>query len=244
MNVAIFGGTFDPIHRGHLALAQAARERFHLGRIYFVPADIPPHKQKHPLSSYYDRYAMVSLATAGEKAFAPSLIEAPGTAGSGRPNYSLETVRKFRAGLKRSDRLFFLIGMDAFLDIGKWYRAEELLQEVEFIVGSRPGFSLAKVESALPEALRLKVPAGAADRGGSGGGKLAFGRVAIYLLPEVAVKVSATQVRAAAALGAPLKRMVPEEVAGYIQKTGLYQAGDKPSGGKKASGKRARVRRK
>jgi nicotinate-nucleotide adenylyltransferase len=242
MNVAIFGGTFDPIHRGHLALAQAARERFHLGRIYFVPADIPPHKQKHPLSSYYDRYAMVSLATAGEKAFAPSLIEAPGTAGSGRPNYSLETVRKFRAGLKAGDRLFFLIGMDAFLDIGKWYRAEDLLQEVEFIVGSRPGFSLAKVESALPEALRSRVPAGAA-RDKSGGGKLAFGRVAIYLLPEVAVKVSATQVRAAAALGAPLKRMVPEEVAGYIQKTGLYQTGDKP-GGKQATGKRAGVRRK
>ena len=77
MNVGLFGGSFDPIHHGHLALARAAKERYQLSRIYFVPANIPPHKQKQPLSSYFHRYAMVVLATMGRKAFVPSLLEAP-----------------------------------------------------------------------------------------------------------------------------------------------------------------------
>ena len=78
MNIGFLGGTFDPIHHGHLALARAAKERFELGRIHFVPANIPPHKQKQPLAPYFHRYAMVVLATMGEKAFVPSLLEAPG----------------------------------------------------------------------------------------------------------------------------------------------------------------------
>ena len=90
MNIGLFGGTFDPIHHGHLALARAAKERFDLGRIYFVPANIPPHKQRQALASYFHRYAMVALATMGEKAFVPSLLEAPGAvavaaAGKSRP---------------------------------------------------------------------------------------------------------------------------------------------------------------
>ena len=77
MNIGLFGGTFDPIHRGHIALAQAAREKFNLGRVLFVPANIPPHKQKQPLTAFAHRYAMIVLATMGEKAFVPSLLEAP-----------------------------------------------------------------------------------------------------------------------------------------------------------------------
>ena len=76
----LFGGTFDPIHHGHLALARAAKERFELGRIHFVPANVPPHKQNRPVTPYFHRYAMVVLATMGEKAFVPSLLEAPGVA--------------------------------------------------------------------------------------------------------------------------------------------------------------------
>src|SRR5229473_5570560 len=78
MNIGLFGGSFDPIHHGHVALARAAKERYELGRIYFVPANVPPHKQKQPLAPYFHRYAMVVLATMGEKAFVPSVLEAPG----------------------------------------------------------------------------------------------------------------------------------------------------------------------
>ncbi len=77
MNIGLFGGTFDPVHRGHIALAQAALEKFKLNRIHFVPANIPPHKQKQPLTPFIHRFAMLVLATAVEKAFVPSLLEAP-----------------------------------------------------------------------------------------------------------------------------------------------------------------------
>src|SRR5512144_474731 len=78
MNIGLLGGTFDPIHHGHLALARAAKERFDLGRIHFVPANVPPHKQSRTITPYFHRYAMVVLATMGEKAFVPSGLEAPG----------------------------------------------------------------------------------------------------------------------------------------------------------------------
>ena len=84
MNIGLLGGTFDPIHHGHLALARAAKERFELGRIHFVPANVPPHKQSRPVTPYFHRYAMVVLATMGEKAFVPSLLEAPGVVAAPR----------------------------------------------------------------------------------------------------------------------------------------------------------------
>jgi len=111
MNIGLFGGSFDPIHHGHLALARAAKERYELGRIYFVPASVPPHKQKQPLSPYFHRYAMVVLATMGEKAFVPSLLEAPGAATGNGPggrnqpaaNYSIDTVQRLKQSLKKID---------------------------------------------------------------------------------------------------------------------------------------------
>ena len=225
MNVAIFGGTFDPIHRGHLAVAHAARERFDLKRIYFVPADIPPHKQKLVISPYHHRYAMAALATAGEKEFIPSLMEAPGEEALRPPSFSIETVRRFRSFLPRSDRLFFLIGIDAFQDIAKWREPEALLREAEFIVAARPGFSLADVANALPESLRpakdvtqpvAKQPASC---------DLVLGGVTLHLLADTHENVSATQVRAAAAAGRAVSRWLPDSVAEYIRKTHLYKAG-------------------
>src|SRR5436305_15276123 len=79
MNIGLFGGTFDPIHHGHIALARAAKERLELGRIYFVPASLPPHKKREPLAPFSHRYAMVAMATIGVTSFVPSLLEAPGT---------------------------------------------------------------------------------------------------------------------------------------------------------------------
>src|SRR3954454_8057800 len=144
MNVGLLGGTFDPIHRGHLAVARAAQQRFDLGRILFVPAGAPPHKQKQPLTPYAHRYAMVALATGGEKGFIPSDIESFEQL-DGKPSYSIDTVRRLKSQLKRSDHLYFIIGIDAFKDIATWRQPEALLKETDFIVVSRPGYSLADI---------------------------------------------------------------------------------------------------
>jgi nicotinate-nucleotide adenylyltransferase len=229
MNVAIFGGTFDPVHRGHLAVARAAQQAFKLGRIYFVPADIPPHKQRQPVTPFYHRYAMLALALKGEPRFVPSLIEAPSplSSHSGRkggvpearraPSYSIDTVRKFRALLPKRDRLFFIIGIDAFLDIATWRKPEELLREVEFIVVSRPGFSMAEAGSRL-QALSFKNTPTLAK---TGLGRSTRNIPQVHLLEDVAEKASSTKVRAAAS-GRAAKGLLDEAVVEYIRKEHLY----------------------
>ncbi len=226
MNIALFGGTFDPIHRGHIVVARAAVEKFALKQVWFVPADIPPHKQKTPVTSFHHRYAMVSLALAGEKDFIPSLAEAPDgdTAGAERkPSYTLETVRRVKKKLGKSDRLFFLIGMDAFKDVAQWHKSDELLGECEFIVAARPGFSLADVATSLPDNLRPPAAVTKLFRKEKMTGPLVLPGVTLHMLPETHENVSATQIRAAVDRGAAMRRLVPDAVAEYIRKENLYR---------------------
>jgi nicotinate-nucleotide adenylyltransferase len=233
MNIGLFGGSFDPIHHGHVALARAAKERYELGRIYFVPANVPPHKQQHTLASYFHRYAMVVLATMGEKAFVPSLLEAPGAAagsgavGKSRPtetgaNYSIDTVRRLKESLKKIDRLFFLLGIDAFADIAKWREPEALLRECEFIVASRPGYSLADVANALPEKLRPAPAVSQPFAKQPAKGDLVLSGATVHLLENVHQLVSATAIRDAVVAKKPLRKFVDAGVEEYIRKEGLY----------------------
>jgi len=226
MNIALFGGTFDPVHRGHVVVARAAAAKFGLKQVWFVPADIPPHKQKTPITSFYHRYAMVALAVAGEKEFLPSLVEAPSldeTNAARKPSYSIDTVRRVKKSLGKSDHLYFLIGMDAFKDIAKWYKPEELLAECDFIVAARPGFSLADVATALPQELRPSDAVTKLFRKEKMEGPLVLPGATLHLLPETHENVSATQIRSAAARGGALKRLVPDAVAEYIEKERLYR---------------------
>jgi nicotinate-nucleotide adenylyltransferase len=233
MNIGLFGGTFDPIHRGHLALARAAREGCKLSRVLFVPANVPPHKQAQPLSAFAHRHAMIALATAQEKDFAPSLLEAPedleaGTrgkekTGARKPNYTIDTVKRLKQSLKKSDQLFLLIGIDAFAEIAKWHQAEALFRECEFIVASRPGFSLADVANALPASLRPRQEVTRPFHKQAATGDLVLKGVTIHLLDEVYQPVSSTAIRQAVAAGKPLTRFVDPTVADYIKKVGLYK---------------------
>jgi len=226
MNIGILGGTFDPIHRGHTALAQAASEKFDLGKVFFIPANVPPHKQKRPLTSYAHRYAMIVLATADNKKFLPSLAEAPDEEQrSLQPNYSIDTMRRFKQQLKKADKLFFLIGIDAFLDIAKWREPEALLRECEFIVASRPGYSLADVANSLPQSMRPAVAVTKPFQKQPARGDLVLNGAAVHLLEGVHSDVSATQVREAVAAGKSLGRYLDPAVAEYIRKTGLYKSG-------------------
>lgn len=233
MNIGLFGGTFDPIHKGHLALAAAAQERCELGRVYFVPTNVPPHKSAQPVASYFHRYAMAALATQSEKTFVASLLEAPGefilhekksakASVTSTPNYSIETIRKLKQSLKKIDRLFFLIGIDAFKDITKWREAEALFSECEFVIASRPGFSLADVAGALPEKFRPRAEVTKPFAKQPAAGDLVLPGVTLHLLDNVNQKISATEIRGAVRAKRPIKKFVPENVEEYIKKEGLY----------------------
>lgn len=226
MNIGLFGGTFDPVHRGHLALARAAMERCKLHRICFVPANVPPHKQRQPLTGFIHRYAMLALATATEKAFLPSLLEAPvegGATKKEKPNYTIDTVRRLKESLKNSDRVFLLIGMDAFADIAKWHQAEALFRECEFIVAGRPGYSLADVANALPESLRPRAEVTKPFQKQAASGDLVLAGATIHLLSDLKEPASATSIRQAVAAGKSLARFLDPAVADYIKKMGLYK---------------------
>jgi nicotinate-nucleotide adenylyltransferase len=135
MKLAIFGGTFDPIHCAHLAAAREAIDRFHLDRVLLVPAASPPHKQEGAHASYEDRVRMAELACGGDPRLAVSRLE-EGTLRS----YSIDTIEKLRREVSPGDELFFIIGADAFAEIRTWYRWQDVARSVHFLVVSRPGF--------------------------------------------------------------------------------------------------------
>jgi len=143
--IAIFGGSFDPIHNGHLAVARAADRRFNFDEIHFIPASRPPHKLKQHLAPFPHRYAMVALACTEHPHFVPSLAEAGEDFAGTQLHYSVDTVRYFRHAYHGAgDRIFFIIGADAFLDIPMWKEYESLLGLCDFIIANRPGIRAAK----------------------------------------------------------------------------------------------------
>jgi nicotinate-nucleotide adenylyltransferase len=134
LRLAIFGGTFDPIHQAHLTIAREALERFRLDRVLLVPAAHPPHKTAVTHTPYEDRLRMAELACRGRAHLVVSRLE-EGTEYS----YSIDTIDKVRARMTPADELFFVIGADAFADIRSWRRWRDVAREVHFLVVSRPG---------------------------------------------------------------------------------------------------------
>ena len=208
MNVAIFGGTFDPVHRGHLAVARAAQRACRLDRIYFVPADIPPHKRRQPITAYEHRYAMLAIALRGESTFIPSLMESSSQASgvrlrAKRPNYSIDTVRRFKRMLSKGDRLFFIVGIDMFETIDTWHKPKELMREVEFVVVSRPGYKISPPKTPFAQRRLRKTKE-------------------IHWVTNVAEDVSSTALRRGLASGSAVRGLVDEAVVDYIRKQHLY----------------------
>jgi len=140
MQLALFGGTFDPIHNAHLTVAREAADQFRLEQVWFVPAANPPHKADQTAAGFEDRYRLVELACQADPRFRASRLEA------GEPkSYSIDTIEKVRA---MGERPYFIIGADAFAEIMSWHRWQDLIRLTEFIVVTRPGHDYTAPEGA------------------------------------------------------------------------------------------------
>jgi len=194
--LGMMGGTFDPIHCGHLAAAEEARARFQLDRVVFVPSGQPPHKKEYPVTAAECRYDMVRLAVGSHPDFEVSRVEVdrPG------PSYAVDTVRTLRAQLDPETRLYFITGADAILEMLTWRSPEELAKSCDFIAVTRPGYDLGRLEQAL--------------------GVLPGARV--HLLNAPGVDISSTDIRQRVRRGDSLRYLVPTPVVRYIAAHGLY----------------------
>jgi len=219
-SIALFGGTFDPIHEGHLAVALAAQRRFRFDEVRFIPAAHPPHKPASELLPFAHRFAMVALACAGHARFVPSLAESNSNALAAGASYTVDTVRRFQREVCRpGDQLFFLLGADSFLEIGTWKEYETLLGLCDFVVASRPGFSGNALRRVIPPRLMAK------RSGDSRPARNAIPllRTTVHLLDTVASRVSATGVRRRLDDGRSVRGLVPRAVEEYIIKQALYR---------------------
>lgn len=214
MNIALFGGTFDPIHSGHLEAASAAARRFRLDRILFIPTGNPPHKPRPELTPFEHRFAMVALGCAGDRRFVPSLLESPEA--DGRTHYSIDTTRRVRRLLGSEARLFFLIGADAFLDLPHWKDYRGLFRQVRFIVVSRPGFRTEEIRNIVPRG-QLRSSAGGAPV------RPRLWKSTLEILEGVRVPVASHEIRDAVRAGRRVTGLVPPLVEQYILKAGLYR---------------------
>jgi nicotinate-nucleotide adenylyltransferase len=228
--VAYFGGSFDPPHLGHLAIAHAARTALHLDTVLFAPVGAQPLKPHGATAGFDDRVAMTRLAIAGQSGMSLSLADAPTETGS--PNYSVETLMRVRAELPEHSTLFFLMGADSFLSLRRWHRAAEIPFIAPLIVASRPGQHLDDLRAGLPGELSIH-PAAEAQKNVAGIqvryysiANAAGTSAPFYLLPDLHVEISASDIRAqirASGIEPEGKNLLPQSVAEYVLARGLYQ---------------------
>lgn len=213
--IGLFGGTFDPIHLGHLRAAAEVRRLARLDHILFIPSFLPPHKSPGASAPAADRLRMVELACQRRAGFEVSPIEVEAR----EKSYSILTLCKVRAMVPGA-RLFFIVGVDAFLDIGTWHKYEKVLAECCFIVTGRLGFELERARDVLGGRLRAKI--GPLAEAGSLAGPVPP-RFGIILVAIRGLDVSSTAVRDRARRGLSLEGLVPRAVAAYIRERQLYR---------------------
>jgi nicotinate-nucleotide adenylyltransferase len=211
--VGVMGGTFDPVHLAHLALARAALDRLGLGKVLWIPAGRPPHRDP-PHAAPADRLAMVGAAIAGEPRFTLDDSETHGDA----PSFTVRTLERLRRQLGHEQPLVLLMGADAFRGLTTWYRWQEIFSLAHLAVATRPGFPLEDFAPPLAAEFAARRLAGADFAGRPAGG--------IHTFELVAGTVSATEARALIAAGAPdarLLELLPAPVLDYIRRNRLYR---------------------
>src|SRR6478735_2524479 len=212
--IGLLGGTFDPIHLGHLALATAARTALALDEVRVVPSSVPPHRPQ-PGASVYHRFAMAALAATGD----PQLILDDIEAQDPDRSYTAVTLRRLHASGLAASQIFFIAGADAFAEIATWRDYPHVLEAAHFVVISRGGRTASSMRTTLPDlaSRMILVPAtggaAAADRA----------QPSVFLIDTPIPTVSSTAIRARAAEGLSLEGLVPPLVADYIAKHDLYR---------------------
>ncbi len=203
-SIGILGGTFDPIHLGHLAIAEEAREVLGLERVLFVPAGVPPHKQGLPISPAEDRLSMVELAIAANPWFEASRVELDRDG----PSYTVDTVAALLSPTGPAGAITVLLSAELFGSLPSWHEPERLLRLARVAVVPRPGYPEPSI-AVLPERWQELAP-----------------RVTVLSGPHVAV--SATEIRARVGAGRSIRYLVPDAVAAYIGDHGLYAGTVRP----------------
>ena len=228
VNVGVLGGTFNPIHRGHLHIAKSVQSLFGLSRVYFVVSSSPPHKPTEELMPFAHRYAMTSLAVEKEISFIPSMVEMD----TEESPYTIDTMVKL-ARLERQNRLFFIAGGDSLPEVASWWKSEKLLAEYNFIFVTRPGDESIDAEKCLPaDAIRRTRDLTGLDRAQvkkkiAGEPK---GENRIYIVDAKAPDISSTKIRNLVSVRGgdrAVRRMLPPAVRVYIRKLCLYRTGEK-----------------
>jgi len=213
MDCAILGGTFDPVHYGHLRVAEEVKECLRLERVIFIPAARPPHKEERSFTAAEHRLHMVRLAIEGNPAFEASEREIQ----RGGASYSVDTLREI-AGEEPDSELHFIVGADSFNEITTWHEYEELFKLANIIVVPRPGYALRKLENALPVAVASHFWYDEARDIYSGDGDRF-----IRFVETTAMGISASEIRGRVKRGASIRYLLPAPVAEYIEKEGLYR---------------------
>jgi nicotinate-nucleotide adenylyltransferase len=201
MRIGVFGGTFDPIHLGHLILAEQCREQARLDQVWFVPAHRPPHKLDQPVTSFHHRVEMLALATAGHPAFRIDEIEGE----QGGPSYTVGTLAELRRR-HPDDTFFLMIGSDSLVDLPKWREPEGILRQAGLVVAARPGW-----EVWTPDRLRaeLRLPAEAP--------------LSLEVVTVPLIDTASRDLRRRAAEGRSLRYLVPRAVECYVETHQLYR---------------------
>ncbi|MEK7235959.1 MAG: nicotinate-nucleotide adenylyltransferase [Nitrospirota bacterium] len=219
LRLGLLGGSFNPVHNGHLAIARQTREALGLDRILFIPTSHPPHKPNCSLAPAPDRYEMVRLAIASDQTLAISDVEIrrPGK------SYSIDTVRLLQQEYGAQTQLFFLIGLDAFLDFPSWRDPVILLELCSFVVLSRPGLSFRSL-STVPLLPSIPYPSLAdLDAGRISRIEAPIGTQRLTCLKLPPCAVSASDIRARIRQGLPVANLLPPSVESYILQHHLYQ---------------------
>lgn len=213
--IAIYGGTFDPVHSGHLEIARRVSQLFEIDQFLFVPARLAPHKLKREVSSGFHRYAMLALATREDARLCVSTFELE------RPErqYTVDTLAHYCTRLGESADLFFVMGADSWSEITSWHEWERLMKLTTLIVVTRPGFEFTSPNAQDAEVVDVR------GRGAGFVAQLKEGEKKVYITDAVNRDVSATAARQAASENdyQKLEEFVPSEVANYIRKYGLYR---------------------